>query len=72
MRGRSAAEKHARLGEELHWAASNGRLAEALRFLGQIRPADWQTATDENWFCDYSDPSEPDDPAHSGYRVFDQ
>ncbi|MEL1251906.1 hypothetical protein [Aurantiacibacter gilvus] len=36
------AEKLERLEQQLRWADANGRLAEALRLLGQIEPDDWQ------------------------------
>jgi len=50
--GESDASKHRRLGDQLRWAEQNGCLAEALRFLAQLRPEDWNVGSLAAWHQD--------------------
>ena len=45
----TAAQKHDRLEEHLRWAASHGRLDEAIDYLGNLTPDDWCPLSPEQW-----------------------
>jgi hypothetical protein len=45
----SDSAKHLRLAEQLKWAKANSALIEALRFLKNLQPDDWNHGTVENW-----------------------
>jgi hypothetical protein len=47
--GESDSSKYRRLAEQLHWAQANGVLAEALRFLTDLAPDQWNEGSTENW-----------------------
>jgi len=47
--GAADRSKHQRLAEQLRWAQANGVLTEALQFLGNLPPDQWNQGTAENW-----------------------
>ena len=49
--GESDNSKHQRLAEQLRWAQANGFLSEALEFLSDLQPNQWNRNTAENWYC---------------------
>lgn len=48
--GESDNSKHRRLAEQLRWAQANGFLSEALGFLSDLQPNQWNLGTAENWY----------------------
>lgn len=47
--GEANSSKHQRFAEQLYWAQANGALTEALEFLAELRPDQWNHSTAENW-----------------------
>lgn len=47
--GESAASKSARLASQLKWAAENGCLEDAIRFLEGISHENWESCPAANW-----------------------
>ena len=49
--GVASSSKHQRLSAQLHWAQVNGVLTEALQFLADLQPDQWNMGAAENWHC---------------------
>jgi hypothetical protein len=47
--GESGDSKHRRLGEQLRWAEANGVLTDALQFLNDLKPDQWNSGSAESW-----------------------